>query len=57
MTSHVTVVRIEDGWVLRGGALRLPSCCTGGTGFELLGVEVHCPHGRHISYWQSITPP
>lgn len=56
MTSHVTVVRIEDGWVLRGGNLRLPSCCTGGHAFDLQGVELICPHGRHISYWQSIQP-
>ncbi len=56
MPSHVTVVRIEDGWVLRGQSLRLPSCCTGGHDFQLLGVEVVCPHGRHVSYWQSIVP-
>lgn len=54
MSSRVTVIRIEDGWVIRG-PFRMPSCCTG-QGYTLQGLEMTCGHSRQVSWWSSIMP-
>lgn len=55
MSSAITVLRIADGFIVRGACFRAPSCCTAsGQSFALQGFEVTCPHGRHISWWASI---